>query len=359
MQATDKRKLGKSGITTTLMGLGGAPLGDLYEVIPEERALGTIQAAYDLGIRLFDTAPLYGKGVSEHRFGAVLRQHPEDRANITLSTKVGRYMLPEQREKVDRSVFKGGLDFRLVVDYGYDGTMRALEQSHHRLGMNQIDVVHIHDCDVATWGPEGFEQRFREAADGAYKALYELREQGVIKAIGVGVNDIMPLLRFAAIGDFDTFMLAGRYTLLEHAALDELLPLCQKRGIGIMTAGALQFRYPRHRRQAWSNLQLQACPAGDPRQSGSHRSDLRAPWRSAGGGGDTVPARTSGGSQHGARRGPLRRGRSQHCAHRASHSCRLLGRTQARRPAARRRAHALTQRLQQAKKAPSRDGAFL
>ena len=237
MKATDKRKLGKSGIETTLMGLGGAPLGDLYEVIPEERALGTIQAAYDLGIRLFDTAPLYGKGISEHRFGAVLRQFPDDRANITLSTKVGRYLVPETREKVDRSVFKGGLDFRLITDYGYDGTMRAIEQSYQRLGMNRIDVVHIHDCDVDTWGEEGFEQRFKEAADGAYRALHELREQGVISAIGVGVNNIMPLLRFAEVGDFDTFMLAGRYTLLEHAALDELLPLCGRRGIGIMTAG--------------------------------------------------------------------------------------------------------------------------
>ncbi|HTN62990.1 MAG TPA: aldo/keto reductase, partial [Devosia sp.] len=156
---------------------------------------------------------------------------------FVLSTKVGRYLVPERRDLVDRSVFKGGLDFRLVVDYGYDGTMRAIEQSFQRLGMNQIDVVHIHDCDVATWGPEGFEQRFAEAMKGAHRALVELREQGVIKAIGVGVNDIMPLLKFAEAGDFDCFMLAGRYTLLEHAALDELLPLCAERGIGVLTAG--------------------------------------------------------------------------------------------------------------------------
>lgn len=237
MKATDKRSLGRSGLDVTLMGLGGAPLGDLFEVIPEERAQATIAAAYEAGVRLFDTAPLYGKGVSEHRFGLYLRQRPEERQQFVLSTKVGRYMVPEERSQVDRSVFKGGLDFRLVVDYGYDGTMRAIEQSFQRLGMNQIDVVHIHDCDVATWGADGFEQRFAEAMDGAHRALVDLREQGVIKAIGVGVNDIMPLLRFARAGDFDTFMLAGRYTLLEHAALDELLPLCAEKGIGVLTAG--------------------------------------------------------------------------------------------------------------------------
>jgi len=237
MQATDKRRLGKSGLEVTLMGLGGAPLGDLYEVIPEPRAQATIEAAYQAGIRLFDSAPLYGKGISEHRFGAVLRQRPEERDDFVLCTKVGRYLVPEERAKVDRSVFKGGLDFRLVADYSYDGALRAIEQSLQRFGMNRIDVVHIHDVDVQTWGEEGYRQRFKEASDGAFRALAELRSQGVIRAVGVGVNEVGPLLEFAAAGDYDCFMLAGRYTLLEHGALDDLLPLCQQRGIGILTAG--------------------------------------------------------------------------------------------------------------------------
>ncbi|MBB5751603.1 aldo/keto reductase [Prosthecomicrobium pneumaticum] len=238
MKATDRRPLGKSGIEVTLLGLGGAPLGDLYEAIPEDRALATIETAYRLGVRLYDTAPYYGQGISEHRFGHVLRQRPDERDEIVLSTKIGRYMVPEHRSKVDHSVFKGGLDFRLIADYSYDGTMRALDQSWQRLGMNRIDIVHIHDVDVRSWGGvEAYEARFKEAADGAYKALDELRSAGVVGAIGVGVNEIEPLLAFSKVGDFDCFMLAGRYTLLEHAALDELLPLCETRGIGILTAG--------------------------------------------------------------------------------------------------------------------------
>jgi len=237
VKATDRRSLGKSGIETTLLGLGGAPLGDLYEVIPEPRAAETIETAYRLGVRLFDTAPLYGMGVSEHRFGAVLRQKPHERHDFVMCTKVGRYLVPQDRSSVDRSVFKGGLDFRLVADYSYDGTMRAIDQSFQRLGMNRIDVAHIHDVDVQTWGEEGYRQRFKEASDGAFRALAELRSQGVIKAVGVGVNETGPLLDFAAAGDYDCFMLAGRYTLLQPQALDELLPLCESRGIGVLTAG--------------------------------------------------------------------------------------------------------------------------
>ncbi|HWJ74825.1 MAG TPA: aldo/keto reductase [Kaistia sp.] len=238
MKATEKRKLGASGIEVTVLGLGSAPLGDLYEIIPEERATATVEAAYEAGIRLFDTAPLYGRGIAEHRFGHVLRQRPDERDGFVLATKVGRHLVPEARGKVDRSVFKGGLDFRLVNDYSYDGTMRALEQSYQRLGMNRIDIVHIHDVDHRTWGGEApYRERFREACEGAYKALDELRTAGVIGAIGVGVNEIEPLIEFSRAGDFDCFMLAGRYTLLEHDALDELLPLCEKKGIGLLTAG--------------------------------------------------------------------------------------------------------------------------
>ncbi|MBV9747881.1 MAG: aldo/keto reductase [Acetobacteraceae bacterium] len=221
----------------TVLGLGGAPLGDLYERIPEERALATVRRAYELGVRLFDTAPLYGHGLSEHRFGHVLRQI-EDRVGFVLSTKVARYLRPESPGTVERGLFRGGLNFSIVPDYSYDGAMRAFDQSLQRLGMDRVDVAHIHDVDVWTWGSEeAFQQRFREAMEGAYRALHDLRAQGVIRAIGVGVNEIKPMLMFAAAGDFDTFMLAGRYTLLEQEPLDELLPLCAQKGIGILTAG--------------------------------------------------------------------------------------------------------------------------
>lgn len=237
MKAADTRELGRTGLTVTILGLGGAPLGDLYERIPEERALATVHRACELGVRLFDTAPLYGHGLSEHRFGHVLRQ-VEDRGGIILSTKVGRYLQPEAPGKVERGLFQGGLNFRPVADYSYDGAMRAFEQSLQRLGMDRVDVVHIHDVDVWTWGSEeAFQARFKEAMDGAYRALHDLRAQGVVRAIGVGINEVKPMLMFAAAGDFDAFMLAGRYTLLEQEPLDELLPVCERKGIGILTAG--------------------------------------------------------------------------------------------------------------------------
>ena len=237
MKATETRPLGRTGLPVTVLGLGGAPLGDLYDRIPEERALATVQRARDLGVRLFDTAPLYGSGLSEHRFGHVLRR-AEDRDGFILCTKVGRYLVPEAPGRLDRGQFRGGLNFRIVPDYSYDGAMRAFEQSLQRLGMDRVDVVHIHDVDVWTWGSEAlFQQRFREAMEGAYRALHDLRAQGVVRAIGVGVNEIVPLMQFAAAGDFDTFMLAGRYTLLEQEPLDALLPLCAQKGIGILTAG--------------------------------------------------------------------------------------------------------------------------
>lgn len=230
------RPLGKSGVPVTQLGLGGAPLGDFYQKLPEAQALGTIEAAHDLGVTLFDTSPFYGYGLSEHRFGQVLRQKPRD--SYILSTKVGRIFVPPGRDAVDHGAWAGGLEFKPVFDYSYDGAMRSVEQSLMRLGIPRIDVLLIHDVDIWTHGSrEAYEQRLREALAGATKALLELREEGVVKAIGVGVNEVESCIRFAEGGDFDCFLLAGRYTLLEQGALDDVLPLCQRRTIGIMLGG--------------------------------------------------------------------------------------------------------------------------
>ncbi len=232
----DTRPLGRSGLSISCLGLGGAPLGDLYERIPEERALATLETAYAHGIRLFDTAPLYGYGLSEHRFGHVLRRKP--RQSYVLSTKVGRYLVPTEPAKIDRGQWTGGLNMQPRYDYSYDGTMRALEQSLQRLGIERIDIALIHDVDVWTHGTEeNFEQRFREAKAGAIRALSELRAAGTVKAIGIGVNEIRPSRRFVTETDIDVVMLAGRYTLLEQEPLDELLPLLQRKGVGILLAG--------------------------------------------------------------------------------------------------------------------------
>jgi len=236
MSRFSARHIGRTGLKVGVLGLGGAPLGDLYERIPEDRALETLETAYRRGIRLFDTAPLYGYGLSEHRLGHVLRNKP--RADLVISTKVGRWLRPEHPERIDRGQFAGGLSFQPVYDYSYDGTMRSLEQSYQRLGMNRIDIALIHDVDIWTHGStEAYDGRFREAVDGAYRALDELRRSGIVKAIGAGVNEVAPCVRFAKEGSFDCFLLAGRYTLLEQSGLDDLLPLAERQGFSLLLGG--------------------------------------------------------------------------------------------------------------------------
>jgi D-threo-aldose 1-dehydrogenase len=155
-----------------------------------------------------------------------------------ISTKVGRWLRPERSEQVDRGQFVGGLNFQPVYDYSYDGTMRALEQSYQRLGMDRIDIALIHDVDIWTHGSaEAYESRFRQAVDGAYRALDELRRSGVVRAIGVGINEVAPCVRFANEASFDCFLLAGRYTLLEQNGLDDLLPLAEQQGFSLLIGG--------------------------------------------------------------------------------------------------------------------------
>ncbi|HWL19934.1 MAG TPA: aldo/keto reductase [Bradyrhizobium sp.] len=236
MKATDTRDLGRTALTVTQLGYGGAPLGDLYQRIPEAEALGAVESAYTAGVTLFDTAPLYGHGLSEHRIGHVLRQKP--RTSFVLSTKVGRCFVPRQPGQVDRGQWAGGLDFEPVFDYSYDGVLRSIEQSRLRLGLSTIDIALIHDVDIWTHGSrEAWEARLAEALKGAYRALDDLRRAGVVKAIGVGVNEIEACLRFADGGDFDCFLLAGRYTLLEQGALDDLLPLVERRSMSVLLGG--------------------------------------------------------------------------------------------------------------------------
>jgi D-threo-aldose 1-dehydrogenase len=217
-----------------MLGFGCAPLGDLYTRIDEQQARATMAAALAAGITLFDVAPLYGHGLAEHRLGAVLRERPRDR--FVLSTKVGRWMNP-RASRGDGSGYVGGLPHQAIVDYSYDGTMRAYEQSLLRLGLDRIDVLLIHDVDVRTHGGDAIDTRFAEAMDGAYRALARLRDAGEIRAIGVGVNEAEMCARFARAGDFDCMLLAGRYTLLDQRALDDFLPLAEQRGIGLMLGG--------------------------------------------------------------------------------------------------------------------------
>ena len=225
-----RRKLGRAPLEATCLGLGCGPLGGFRRAIPEDEALGIVRAAYDAGARLFDTSPLYGYGRSELRLGQVLRQLP--RASFVVSTKVGRWLTPRRPDQAYEGLRAGGLDFVPTYDLSYDGVMRALEQSHCRLGLAAIDILLIHDVDIYTHGREPFEQHYREAIEGAYPALDEL-----IKAVGIGVNEVEPCLRLARDADLDCILLAGRYTLLEQGAQDELLPLCAEKRIGVVIGG--------------------------------------------------------------------------------------------------------------------------
>ncbi len=231
------RKLGQSSLEVSQLGFGGTVVGDLYTKLPEEQALSTIESAYLSGIRLFDTSPYYGHGLSEHRIGHVLRQHSRD--SFILSTKVGRTLKPQEPSQiVSTKLWSNTLPFEAVYDYSYDGVMRQVEDSLQRLATNRIDILHIHNVDIVEFGSQAeTDKRFSEAMSGAYRALEQLRAEGTVKAIGCGLDDWEACVRFAEVGDFDCFVLAGRYTLLEQASLDKFLPLCQKRNISILLGG--------------------------------------------------------------------------------------------------------------------------
>ncbi|MBL8671919.1 MAG: aldo/keto reductase [Alphaproteobacteria bacterium] len=233
MMEAEGRRIGTARVGA--LGFGGAPLGNLYAPVAEDEALAAVRRAHDRGIRAFDTAPHYGNGLSEHRIGQVLRERPRD--SFALSTKVGRILTADPAVGTTQHGYVGTLPFRQHFDYSHDGALRSIEDSLQRLGMARVDVAYIHDIDAFTHGAAEQPRRFREAMEGAYRALERLRREGTIKAIGLGVNEVQVCRDALAHGDFDGFLLAGRYTLLDQAALPELLPLCLKRGAHIVLGG--------------------------------------------------------------------------------------------------------------------------
>lgn len=219
------------------MGLGCASIGNLYRAITEDSARQTIDAAWDSGMRYFDTAPFYGFGLSERRVGDALRERP--RAEYLLSTKVGRILEPYDRSEAAhiRMGFASRMPFLPRFDYSYDGVMRSHEASLQRLGLARIDVLLVHDIGCLTHGADN-DRHFRDLADGGYRALDELRSAGDILAVGLGVNEWEICEAAMAIGRFDTFLLAGRYTLLEQEPAAEFFPKCNQYGASIILGGA-------------------------------------------------------------------------------------------------------------------------
>ncbi len=234
MKPDTRVKFGRTDLEVTAFGFGTAPIGNIFREIDEETSDGMIQNAWDAGVRYYDTAPMYGHGLAELRTGHSLRW--KNRDDFVLSSKVGRVLKPARKQDIDYAPWTNAGRFTLNFDYSYDGTMRSFEDSLQRLNLEHMDIVFIHDIDVFTRGAEQPEV-FKQAMEGAWKALSDLRDQGVVKAIGVGVNEWEVCQTALEQRDFDCFLLAGRYTLLEQDSLDTFLPLCEQRGAAVVVGG--------------------------------------------------------------------------------------------------------------------------
>ena len=221
-----RRKIGRTGLEVTEFGFGAAPIGNLYRAITDEQSEATVDAAWDGGIRYFDTAPHYGLGLSERRLGRALAGYP--RSEFTVSTKVGRLLAPNPAptgSDLEAGGFDVADDLHRVRDYTRDGVLRSIESSLARLGLDRIDVVYVHDP----------EDHMDEALDYAFPALAELRDQGVVDAVGAGMNYVEPLRRIVAEADVDAVMVAGRYTLIDRSAAP-LLDDCRARDVSVVAA---------------------------------------------------------------------------------------------------------------------------
>ena len=236
MKTTNWERDGRS-LEFTELGMGTAPLGNMYRAIDEAQAQDALTAAWDAGVRFFDTAPLYGYGLAETRLGHFLRGRPRD--DYTLATKVGRYMepvAPGHRSGVGK--WHDVPCRREIFDYTRSGIYRSFDQSMARLGVDRVDIIHCHDLDIFNQGsPEVLEARRGDFLASGINAMVALREEGVVKAIGAGVNEIAAAQYLVERCDLDLVLLAGRYTLLEQEALNEFLPLCEARGVGIVLGG--------------------------------------------------------------------------------------------------------------------------
>ncbi len=237
MASWERRRIGRTDIKVTVLGLGTATMGGNRVAITREQGEAIVRAAWDAGVRYVDTAPLYGIGVAERRVGDALRE--EARHDWVLSTKVGRLLLPRTATGPHQDGWITPMPFEVHYDYSYDGLMRSFEESLQRLGLARIDILFVHDIGEVTHGREGNAAHMRALRESGRRALEELRGSGTIGAVGLGVNEREVLLEVMQFADWDVFLLAGRYTLLEQAPLDDLLPLCEQRGTSIVVGGPL------------------------------------------------------------------------------------------------------------------------
>jgi D-threo-aldose 1-dehydrogenase len=231
MPTWEKRQVGRTKLHVTTLGLGTATMGGTRIQVTRQQGEDIVTAAWDAGVRFVDTAPFYGIGAAEHRVGDALRDKPRD--EWVLGTKVGRLLRPTKEGRIHP------MPFDVIYDYSYDGIMRSVEDSYQRLGLDRIDLALVHDIGAYQHGAELNAQYFKVLAESGYKALEELKRTGDVSAIGIGVNEKEVLLDALKIGDWDAFLLAGRYTLLEQGPLEDLLVQCVARGTSIIVGGPL------------------------------------------------------------------------------------------------------------------------
>jgi D-threo-aldose 1-dehydrogenase len=354
MDPLARRRLGLTQVEVTQLGFGGAGLGDLFEVIPEAQAAATLQAAWDAGIRYYDTAPWYGLTQSEHRFGRALYRRP--RADFVLSTKVGRTMhAVHHAETYDRGIWSGGLPFQVRFDYSYDGVMRSFEDSLQRLGLPRIDLLVIHDLDIQYHRTDKrVEALLTELHNGGARALAELRAAGRIGGFGAGINELGMIPRYLNLIDVDFFLVALPYTLLDQQVLDSEFPRCAAKGIGfvigavfasgILATGAVQ-----------GALRLFARNTGDAGEGGAHRGGVCAPRCADCDSGVAIPVGPSFGRLGDSRRSVVRAREAERCRIPSHGSVGALGGAETRRPAAGRRTDAVA--CGRSKGLPSDQGA--
>ncbi len=253
-------RIGNGGIEFTELGFGSAPIGNLYRAISDGDAQAVLEAAWETGCRYFDTAPQYGLGLSETRLNGFFRGKPRDAYTVT--TKAGRLLkVCKPEERIGIGKFFETPTRREVFDYSYDGIMRSLDASLERLGLDRIDILLAHDLCIYSHGSKAAsDARVEEFMRSGYYAMLSLRDQGVIKAFGAGVNEWEVCQTLAERGDFDLFLLAGRYTLLEQESLTSFLPLCEKRGIGIILGGPYNSGILATGAKAGANYNYSAAP---------------------------------------------------------------------------------------------------
>jgi D-threo-aldose 1-dehydrogenase len=235
MHPATPRRHARTGVTVTALGLGGAQMGGLFQATSLDEAAGAFRAAWDRGVRYYDTAPFYGFTRAERRLGTLLTEQPRDR--YIVSTKVGRVMVPDPTVGPMEEGYADPLPFRPTFDYSHDGVLRAFEASRQRLGLLAPDILYVHDIGRVTHGERHAHHWEQLTAGGGFRALMRLREEGAVRAIGLGVNEWEIVADAIAAADLDLCMLAGRYTLLEQDSLP-LMDACARRGIGIAVAGA-------------------------------------------------------------------------------------------------------------------------